>query len=61
MIPMKLGHSISLWFCPYFCPFAPISHNVLPLPFNFPEIRLTFSVTTGKGGESGISEVLQMV
>ena len=33
------GHSISLWFCPYFCPFAllPIFHTIfcpqtLPLP-----------------------------
>ena len=24
-----LRHSISLWFCPYFCPFALISHNIL--------------------------------
>ena len=24
-------HSISLWFCPYFCHFALISHNLLPL------------------------------
>ena len=28
-----MGHSISLWFCPYFCPFALISHNTLPLNF----------------------------
>ena len=44
-IEPRFGHSISLWFCPYFCPFALlplflpfcplalISHNVLPSNF----------------------------
>ena len=32
--PGRRRHSISLWFCPYFCPFALISHNLLPSNFS---------------------------